>query len=105
MSVVKPIIEQEYVYNVDGTEEYQTVRVSLDITEMEEIVTIKPQSNMTLAEVERVLHGFEADVLERMQMKLEGSYPARLNYKGKVFKVAFDNKRNVKGILPLEGNE
>ncbi|MCL1842222.1 MAG: hypothetical protein FWF79_00220 [Defluviitaleaceae bacterium] len=101
MSVVKPILEQEYVYTADTSEEYCVVRVSLDITEMEEIVTLKPQQNMTLAEVERVLHGFEKDVLKQMQMKLEGSYPARLDYKGKVFKIAFDDKHNVKGIVPL----
>jgi ATP phosphoribosyltransferase regulatory subunit HisZ len=56
---------------------------------------------MTLAEVERVLLDFEVDVLKTMQMKLEGSYPARLDYKGKVFKIAFDDKHNVKGIVPL----
>ena len=101
MSIVKPILQQEYVYSADGSEEYCTVRVSLDVTEMEEFVTLKPQQNMTLAEVERVLIGFEADVLNKMQMKLEGSYPARLDYKGKIFKIAFDNHHNVKGIVPL----
>ena len=101
MSAVKPILEQEYVYTSDGTGEYEVVRVSLDITEREEIVTLKPQTNMTLAEVERVLHGFEADILSRMQMKLTGSYPARLIYEGNVFKIAFNNKHNVIGIIPL----
>lgn len=101
MSVFRPILEQEYVYTNDGTGEYSVVRVSLDITEMEEIITIKPQQNMTLAEVERVLHGFEEDILQRMQMKLSGSYPARLDYKGKIFKIAFDHNHNVKGIVPL----
>lgn len=101
MPVIKPVLEQEYVYQSDGSGEYCVVRVSLDITEMEEIVTLKPQQNMTLAEVERVLLGFEADILREKQMKLEGSYPARLDYKGKIFKVAFDNRHNVKGIVPL----
>jgi hypothetical protein len=101
MTVVKPILEQEMVYTSDGSGDYCVVRVSLDITEMEEIVTLKPQQNMTLAEVERVLHDFEADVLKTMQMKLEGSYPARLDYKGKLFKIAFDDKHNVKGIVPM----
>jgi hypothetical protein len=99
--MVKPILEQEYVYEADGTGEYCVVNVSLDVTEMEEIVTLKPQQNMTLGEVERVLLGFEKDILNKMQMKLEGNYPARLNYKGHMFKIAFDNKHNVKGVEKL----
>jgi len=97
----KTILEQEYVYQTDDTGEYCVVSVRLDITEMEEIVTLRPPQNMTFSEVERVLHGFEKDVLETMQMKLEGSYPARIEYKGKTFKIAFDNSHNVKGIVPL----
>ena len=98
---VKSILEQEYVYESDSTGDYCVVNVSLDITEMEEIVTIKPQQNMTLPEVERVLFGFEADVLNKMQMQLSGSYPARLDYKGRIFKIAFDDDHKVKGIVPL----
>ncbi|MCL2218106.1 MAG: hypothetical protein FWB91_13970 [Defluviitaleaceae bacterium] len=98
---VKPVLEQEYVYTCDATGEYNTVRVSLDITEMEEIVTLKASQNMTLAELERVLHGFEADVLNKMHMSLKGSYPARLEYKGSIFRVAFGPDRKVKGISPL----
>ena len=98
---IKPVIEQEYVYTSDSTGDYCVVRISLDVTEMEEIVTLKPQQNMSLSEVERVLHGFEDDVLKKMQMRLEGNYPARLDYKGSVFKIAFDDKHNVKGIVPL----
>jgi len=101
MSSVKPILEQEYVYQADGTHDYCVVQVSLDVTEMEEIVTLKPEQNMTFSEVERVLLGFEADILNKMQMKLEGSYPARLQYKGKTFKIAFDDAHNVRGIIPL----
>ncbi|MCL1878276.1 MAG: hypothetical protein FWF80_05415 [Defluviitaleaceae bacterium] len=99
--MVKPVLEQEYVYEADGTGEFFVVRVSLDVTEMEEIVTLRPKVNMTLGEVERVLHGFEADVLKKMQMKLEGNYPARLEFREKTFKVAFDNKHNVKGLVEL----
>jgi hypothetical protein len=99
---VKSILTQEYVYQADGMDEYRVVQVSLDVTEMEEIVTLKPQQNMTFSEVERVLNGFEADVLRLMQMKLSGSYPARLEYKDKLFKIAFDDQtHSVKGILPL----
>jgi len=98
---VKSILEQEYVYESDSTGEYCVVNVSLDVTEMEEIVTMKAQQNMTLPEVERVLLGFEADVLKKMQMKLSGDYPARLDYKGRVFKIAFDEWHKVKGIVPL----
>jgi len=98
---VRPVLEQEYVYTCDATGEYNTVRVSLDVTEMEEIVTLKAQLNMTMSEVERVLHGFEADVLRKMQMKLTGNYPARLEYKGNIFKIAFGPDHKVKGISPL----
>jgi hypothetical protein len=98
---VKPVLEQDYVYNADGTGEFRSVNVSLGITEMEEIVTLKSEQNMTFGEVERVLVGFEEDIMARMGMKLEGSYPARLEYKGKVFKIAFGDNRNVKGIVPL----
>jgi hypothetical protein len=101
MLSVKPVLEQEYVYNADETGDFRVVRISLDVTEMKEIVTLKPQENMSFAEVERVLTGFEEDVLKKMQMKLEGSYPARLEYKGKVFKIAFDEEHNVKGIINL----
>jgi hypothetical protein len=100
-AMTKSILTQEYVYEADVTGDFCNVMVSLDITEMEEIVTLKPQQNMTFAEVERVLLGFEEDVLNKMQMKLEGSYPARLEYKGKTFKIAFDDTHSVKGILPL----
>ncbi|MCL2225408.1 MAG: hypothetical protein FWB96_10635 [Defluviitaleaceae bacterium] len=100
-AVKKSILEQEYVYQADGSGDYCNVIVSLDVTEMEEIVTVRPQQNMTFAEVERVLLGFEADVLNMMDMQLEGSYPARLEYKNKIFKIAFDDQHNVKGIVPL----
>ncbi|MCL2355810.1 MAG: hypothetical protein FWC70_01465 [Defluviitaleaceae bacterium] len=95
------VLEQDYVYEEDGTGEFCVVRVSLGVAEFEEIVTLAPQTNMTLAEIERVLHGFEADVLKKMQMKLEGHYPARIKYDEKIFKIAFDNKHNVKGLVEL----
>jgi len=98
---VKPVLEQEYVYTSDTTGDFCTVRVSLDVTEMEEIVTIKSSQNMTLSEVERVLQGFESDVLRKMQMSLEGSFPARLDYKGRTFKIAVSPDRKVTGIEPL----
>jgi len=97
----KTILEQQYVYESDETGEYCTADVILDITEMNEIVTIKPQQNMTLAEIGRVLHGFEADVLKKMHMKLDATYPAQLEYKNQAFKIAFDENHNVKGITPL----
>jgi len=99
--MIKSVLEQEYVYTCDSTGEYNTVRVSLDVTEMEEIVTLKPEINMTLAEVERVLVGFEEDVLKKMGMALEGNYPARLDYKGNILKIAFSPDHKVKGISPL----
>ena len=101
MQLKKTIVDQERVYEADGSGDFCNVQVSLDITEREEIITLRPQQNMTFSEVERVLHEFETDVLKKMQMQLEGSYPARLEYKGKTFKIAFDDNRNVKGILPL----
>ena len=101
MPGIKSILEQEYVYTSESTGEFETVSISLDVTEMEEIVTLKTQKNMTLTEVETVLHGFEADILSRMQMTLTGNYPARLDYKGRVFKIAFDENHKVKGIAPL----
>ena len=101
MTHSKTVLEQEYVYEADGTGDFRSVQVSLGLTDMEEIVTLKPQQNMTYSEVERVLLGFEADVLKKMQMELSGSYPARLEYKGKTFKIAFDDRRNVKGIVAL----
>lgn len=101
MPAVKSILDQEYVYISDATGDFDTVQVSLDITEMEEIVTLRAEKNMTMGEVERVLHGFEEDVLKRMQMSLTGNYPARLEYKGRIFKIAFDNNHKVKGISPL----
>jgi len=36
-----------------------------------------------------------------MQMSLQGNYPARLNYKGNTFKIAFGPDHKVKGISPL----
>ena len=98
---MKPILEQEYVYNADKTEEFRVVRISLDVTEMEEIITIKTEENMTLNEVDRVLHGFEADVLSRMDIKIDKDHPARLMYKGRTLKIDFDENHKVKGIVPL----
>jgi len=101
MPAQKTILEQEYVYESDESGEYCNVLVSLDITEMEEIVTVKPHQNMTFAEIERVLFGFEADIMEKMQMKLKGAYPARLEYKGNFFKIALDENHKVKGVERL----
>jgi two-component SAPR family response regulator len=98
----KSVLEQEYVYNCDSTGDFRVVRVSLDVTEMQEIVTLKPQENMTFSEVERVLKGFEDDILKKMQMKLEENHPTRLDYKGRLFKITFDAKtRGVTGFVPL----
>ena len=96
----KPILEQEYVYTSDNGEEFRTVIISLDVTEMEEIVTLKPLQNMTMTEIDRALKGFEEDVLQRMQMKLGESHPVQLDYKGKLFKISFDGGK-VSGIAPL----
>ena len=85
----KPILEQEYVYTSDGTDEFRHVNISLDVTEMEEIVTLKPEHNMTMGEIDRALKGFEEDVLQRMHMKLGESHPVQLEYKGKIFKISF----------------
>ena len=96
----KPILEQEYVYTADGNDEFRTVRISLDVTEMEEIVTLKPEQNMTMGEIDRALKGFEEDILLRMQMKLGESHPVQLEYKGKNFKVSFTDGK-VSGITAL----
>ena len=98
---IKPVLEQEYVYTSDKTEEFRTVNISLDVTEMEEIVTLKPQMNMTGSEIERALAGFEEDILKRMQMKLGETHPVQLEYKGKKFKISFGEGRKVTGISPL----
>lgn len=94
------VLEQEYVYNADKTEDFRVVRISIDVTEFEEIITIKTEENMTMNEIDRVLHGFEQDVLKAMDMSLEGNYPARLLYKGKLLKIAFGPDHKVKGIAP-----
>ena len=93
----KPILQQEYIYEADGHEEFRTVIISLDITEMEEIVTLRPQQNMTMSEIDRALKGFEEDILNRMQMKLGESHPVQLEYKGRMFKISFSNGK-VSGI-------
>ena len=98
---VKPVLEQEYVYTADETDEFRTVNISLDVTEMEEIITLKPQQNMTMAEINRTLQGFEEDVLKKMQMKLDENHPARLEYKGRVFKIILGPDRKATGIAPL----
>ena len=98
--MAKPILEQEYVYTADGNDEFRTVNISLDVTEMEEIVTLKPQQNMTMSEIDRALKGFEEDILKRMQMKLAESHPVQLDYKGKIFKISFAGGK-VSGIAPL----
>ena len=96
----KPILEQEYVYTSDSGDEFRTVNISLDVTEMEEIVTLKPLQNMTMSEIDRALRGFEEDVLQRMQMRLGESHPVQLDYKGKLFKISFEDNK-VSGIAPL----
>jgi len=101
MAQPKPVLEQEYVYTSDNTDEFRVVRIALDVTELEEIITLKPEHNMTLSEVERALKGFEEDILHKMQMKLDDDYPARLEYKGRLFKIAFSDGHKVKGLAPL----
>jgi len=98
---MKPVLEQEYVYTADITEDFRVALISLGVTEKEEIITIKTEENMTLTEVDRVLRGFEADVLSRMSITLDENYPARLEYKGQTFKIAFGPDHKVKGIVPL----
>ena len=93
----KPILEQEYVYTADSNDEFRSVRISLDITEMQEIVTLKPEQNMTMGEIDRALKGFEEDILQRMQMRLGESHPVQLEYKGKMFKISFTDGK-VTGI-------
>ena len=93
----KPILEQEYVYTSDASDEFRSVRISLDVTEMEEIVTLKPDQNMTMGEIDRALKGFEEDILQRMQMRLGESHPVQLEYKGKIFKISFSDGK-VSGI-------
>ena len=93
------VLEQEYVYNADKTDDFRVVKVSLDVTEMEEIITIKTEENMTLSEVDRVLRGFESDVLSKMGITLDKDYPARLMYKGQISKIAFGDDHKVKGIV------
>jgi hypothetical protein len=97
----KPVLEQEYVYISDSGDDFRVVKIALDITEMEEIITLKPEQNMSMSEVERALKGFEEDILQKMQMELSGTYPARLEYKGRVFKIAFGENKKVKGLAPL----
>jgi len=94
------VLEQEYVYNADKTDDFRVVRISLGVTEMKEIITIKTDENMTMAEVDRVLRGFEEDVLSKMDMSLDANYPAQLEYKGKILKVQFGPDHKVKGIVP-----
>jgi len=97
----KRVLEQEFVYNADADDDFRVVSVALDITEMAEIITIKTDQNMTMNEIERVLFGFEDDVLKKMEMELNDNYPANLEYKGKTFKIAFNEQHKVKGIVPL----
>jgi len=99
---MKQVLEQEYVYNADETEDFRVVRIALGVTEMEEFITVKTEENMTLSEIDRVLRGFESDVLSRMDIKLDANYPARLEYKGKTLKIAFGEDHKVKGIVPYE---
>ena len=94
------VLEQEYVYTADKTDEFRTVRISLCVTEMNEIITIKTEENMTMGEVDRVLRGFEEDVLSGMDMELDPNYPAQLEYKGKTLRVVFGSNHKVKGIEP-----
>ena len=96
----KPILEQEYIYTADGNDEFRTVIISLVLTEMQEIVTLKPQQNMTMSEIDRALKGFEEDILQRMQMKLGESHPVQLEYRGKLFRISFENGK-VSGIAPI----
>jgi len=98
---VKSILNQEYVYTADNTGDFRTVNISLDITEMTEIITLHPEQNMTMGEIDRALHGFEEDVLTRMQIKLGETHPVQLEYKGKKFKITFDGNRKVNGVAPL----
>jgi len=95
------VLEQEYVYNADKTDDFRVVRINLSVTEMSEIITIKTEENMTMGEVDRVLRGFEEDVLSKMDMSLDDNYPAQLEYKGKLLRIVFGSNHKVKGIEPI----
>ena len=95
------VLEQEYVYTSDKGDEFRVVNISLGVTEMEEIITVKAEERMTLTELDRCLRGFESDVLSRMDITLDENYPARIEYQGKMLKIAFDEDHKVKGLVPL----
>ncbi|MCL2049270.1 MAG: hypothetical protein FWG87_11150 [Defluviitaleaceae bacterium] len=95
------VLTQEYVYVSEGSGEYCNASVSLDAIDTGQVVTIKPEQSMSFGEIEQVLYDFEADILKKMNMKLSGQYPARLDYNGEIFKIAFDDSHNVKGIVEL----
>ena len=99
---MKQVLEQEYVYNADVTEDFRVVRIALGVTEMKEFITIKTDEEMTLNEIDRVLRGFEADVLKRMDITLDENYPALLERQGKLQKIVFGEDHKVKGLAPYE---
>ena len=103
----KPMLEQEYVYTVNNTGEYRSVLVTLEVTGESEVLTIKSKNpeSMTLEELDRVLIGFEEDVLSKMKMSIQDSYEVRLDQGGNLYKVNFQYHRTVKSLLGISPSQ
>jgi hypothetical protein len=93
-----PVWDMEYVYNAEGTDEFRQVRLTLEISEAEGRVTMRPEHMMTLSEINSVMREYEDDVFKRMLTQYDSYYPVRLVYNEVNCEVQFDSKRQVTGI-------
>jgi hypothetical protein len=95
---MKPILEQEYVFQSKETGEFHRGRLILEVTSGKELLTLIPTRPMTLEEIDEVISGFEDDILRKMKVTPREDFEIRLHQSNKLYKVKFKIHRIVEGI-------
>ena len=95
---MKPILEQEYVFQSKETGEFHRWRLILEVTNGKEVLTLMPTRSMSLEEIDEVISGFEDDVLRKMRVIPREDFDIKLHQDNKLYKVKFKIHRIVEGI-------
>ena len=95
---MRPILEQEYVFQSKETGEFHRGRLILEVTNGKEMLTLMPTRTMSLEEIDEVISGFEDDVLRKMKVTPREDFEIRLHQNNKLYKVKFKIHRVVEEI-------
>jgi len=96
--MMKPILEQEYVFQSKETGEFHRGRLILEVSNGKEVLTLMPTRAMSLEEIDEVISGFEDDILRKMRVTPREDFDIKLHQDNKLYKVKFKIHRVVEGI-------